>query len=98
MLVSVIRWVDHATSRFRLCGVGTVVSVRVLGDQGRGVSSPDSESCLSNKGCVCLPLDPGRKGGKCFHDPVISKLSLMWGAPGCDRVGVPDEGCFGMLN
>jgi hypothetical protein len=46
MLVSVIRWEDHATSRFRFCDEGAVVSVRDLGDQGRGVRSPDSESCV----------------------------------------------------
>ena len=32
MLVSVMRWVDHATSRLCLCGEGSEVSVRGFGD------------------------------------------------------------------
>jgi hypothetical protein len=46
MLVSVMRWVDQATSRFRLCGEGGVTSVRGFGDHEWGVNAPDSESCL----------------------------------------------------
>ena len=46
MLLSVMRWVDQATSRFRLCVEGGVISKRDFGDHGWGVKSPDSESCL----------------------------------------------------
>ena len=46
MLVAVMRCLDKATSCFRLCGEGGVVSVRGFGDHGWGVKSPDSESCV----------------------------------------------------
>ena len=43
LLVSMVRCVDQATSRFRLCGEEGVTSVRSFGDHKWGVNSPDSE-------------------------------------------------------
>ena len=46
MLVSMVRCVDQATSRFRLCGEEGVTSVRGVGDHKWGVNSSDSDKKL----------------------------------------------------
>ena len=42
-------------------------------------------------------LDPGVEGSEAVHDHVIGELSPERRLPGCERVCVPNEGCFGVV-